>query len=108
MRTKQEAIAAHIAKKIMANTQRRFSTLHSEALQEISMSKEIFATGQPTNGAPATRGESMKEATGTATTQGMAVGSQVNVGPIKKIPDHFSGEPTADVSTDGVQKAGTL
>ncbi len=38
MRTKQQCIADAIAKKIMANTRRRFSTLHAEALEEFQMS----------------------------------------------------------------------
>lgn len=39
-RTRSEAIADAIAKRIMANTRKRFSSLHSEALTEINMATE--------------------------------------------------------------------
>jgi hypothetical protein len=32
--TRNEAIAANIAKRIVANTRKRFSTLHAEAIEE--------------------------------------------------------------------------
>jgi hypothetical protein len=60
---RSEAIAAHIARSIMRNSNRRFSTLHADAIEETKMSD---------------------------TTNNMNVGSQVNVGPIK--PSH-GGEP---------------
>src|SRR4051812_12280233 len=54
--SRSEAIAAHIARSIMRNSNRRFSTLHADAIEETKMSD---------------------------TTNNMNVGSQVNVGPIK-------------------------
>jgi hypothetical protein len=35
--TRAEAISQHIAKRVLANTRRRFSTLYADALQEIQM-----------------------------------------------------------------------
>jgi len=39
-RTKQQCIADAIAKRIMANTRKRYSTLHAEALEETAIMSE--------------------------------------------------------------------
>jgi len=69
MSERSRKIADAIATKIMANTRKRFSSIPADALSDvekeiIQMSKEVHATGEPTNGAPATRGQSFTEATG--------------------------------------------
>src|SRR6266849_4672303 len=89
MRTKQQCIADAIAKKIMANTRRRFSTLHAEALEEFQMSNETenqnASQGGRPDGSPAD-GRKLEGASDNGkVTSGMSVSSQVNVGPMKQV-----------------------
>jgi hypothetical protein len=78
MSERSRAVAAHIARAIMRNSKKRWAGLRADALEEqMNFSEEIHATGAPTNGAPATRGESQKEATGKNQNADMAVTSQV-------------------------------
>jgi hypothetical protein len=56
-RTKQQAIADAIARRIMANTKKRFSSLHADAIEEIYMSNSPspVTTSMNVNDTPAVR-----------------------------------------------------
>lgn len=85
-RSRSEAIADAIAKRIMANrTKKRFSTLHAEALQEIQLSDNLGTTGNipaglTRKGSPADGQKMVAGSTGVDnTTSDMSVSSVVPV-----------------------------
>jgi hypothetical protein len=84
LRTRNEAIAANIAKRIAASkTRLRFSTLHRLAIEE-TMSVDLSNNAAPLRknavGSPAD-GKKMSDSNqqGSSTTSGMSVGSQIPV-----------------------------
>jgi len=104
-RSRSEAIADAIARRIMANTRKRFSTLHAEAISEVYMNTRNTTpctTGMAVGDSEASRtpidtgsntaaleAEGQKPLAGASdngkVTSGMTVGSQVNVGGIKPV-----------------------
>ena len=98
--TRNEAIAANIAKRIVANTRKRFSTLHAEAIEETDFMSNSSDVNEQ-SGSP-------RDSRNSGNTSGMSIGSQV--GPIATKPvdsseaDHtlFPAQP-APRSTTGSQ-----
>jgi hypothetical protein len=109
-RSRSEMIADAIAKKIMANTRKRWRTLHADALQEIRMSevtKQSDATlpHMTSKGSPADAQKMPGSPSSDSVTSGMTVGSQVNVGAIKPvdrktIEGSYPGDSRSEDETD--------
>lgn len=74
---RSRAIAAIIAKRIAANTRKRFSTLHADALQEIEMSNSNDVNEQ--SGSP-------RDSRNPGNTSGMSVGQNSAMSPVTVKP----------------------